>query len=255
MESTPILYIILAVSAASLAILVYLALKMKAVVYLLEQPVVKKMSPQLKLKPVKLDELMADRNRHSQAQNRDPRQPGSIPGNAPRQGGRPDGERREGNRGDRPQGGQGSRPERGEGDRRDGERNRGNDRFRDRNRGDRPQGSQGGRPEGDRRPPREFNENRDQNRESSVSVSQPSQPVIRNEAPVSTPQQDAPLSPRRPLPATVETHEHRNTAAPSFEGGSEAFVGTDNDMQHGRRTQMKKKPRFEMDEAEVKIEG
>ncbi len=267
MENSLLIYILLAVSVVSLAILVYLALKMKTVVYLLEQPVVKKMSPQLKLKPVKMDEILADRNRNSQPQNREgrPHQHGSAPGNNPRQGGRPDGERRDGNR-DR----QGARPERAEGERReggrDGDRNRGgNDRFRDRNRGDRPQGGQGGRPEraegerrndGDRRPPREFNDNREPNREQNAPVSQPAQPVMRNEAPVSMPQQDAPLSPRRPLPATVETHDNHNTpTTPSFEGGSEAFVGTDGDMQHGRRTQIKKKPRFEMDEAEVKTEG
>ena len=259
------IYIVLAVSAISLAISVYLAVKMKMVVYLLEQPVVKKMSPQLKLKPVKLDEIMSDRNRNSSSSqpNREarPHQHSSLPGNNPRQGGRPDGERRDGNR-DR-QGGQNGRPERTEGERRegrDGDRNRGNNsRFqdRDRNRGDRPQGGQGGRPErneGDRRPSREFNDNRDPNREQNTPVSQPAQSVMRNEAPVQ--QQEVPLSPRRPLSATLETQENHDTiSTPSFEAGSEAFVGSDNDMQHGRRTQFKKKPRFEMDEPEVKTEG
>ena len=76
----------------------------------------------------------------------------------------------------------------------------------------------------------------------------------RSEAPV--PQHEAPLAPRRPLSPTVE--ETRNEVSiPVFEnqGGSEGFAGSDNEMQHGRRTQLKKKPRFEFDESEVKTEG
>lgn len=252
-----LIYLSLALSALTLGISIYIASKVKAVHYLLEQPVVKKMSPQLKLKPVKLDELVADRNRQQQ-QNRDSRPQGGNP-NGPRQGGdrgdrRPHGERPEGDR--RPenrdrQGGQDRRPERSEGDR---DRNRDRNRDRDRNRGDRP--DRGGQ---DRRPREVF-----ENRESapvSQSVAQPvSEPApMRAEMPASAPMMDAPLSPRRPLSSTMETESstRQSPILPSSEneGGSENFVGSDNDMQHGRRTQMKKKPRFELDEAEVKTEG
>lgn len=82
---------------------------------------------------------------------------------------------------------------------------------------------------------------------------------MRSEAPAA-PTFEAPLSPRRPLSPTVETdsnasHQTSNIPSSENEGGSDGFVGNDNEMQHGRRTQLKKKPRFEFDEAEVKTEG
>ena len=265
MEST-ITLIILAVSAASLAISIYLAIKIKAVHYLLEQPVVKKMSPQLKLKPVKLDELMAERNR-SQQQNRDARPQSGNSAN-PRQGGRPHGERNDSerrfeNRGDRqdrrPERTEGGRPERAEGDRNRGDRpdrQGGGDRFRDRdrNRGDRPD-RQGG---GDRRP-RETFENREP-AAAPVQQSEPvQQPVMRSEAHAAPAvSHEAPLSPRRPLAATAEVGNNSNPISMSSsenETPSEVFAGSDNDVQHGRRMQLKKKPRFEFDEAEAKTEG
>jgi hypothetical protein len=45
--------------------------------------------------------------------------------------------------------------------------------------------------------------------------------------------------------------ENAETSAPSSSGASETFVGSSDDMQHGRRTQLKKKPRFDFDEEET----
>ncbi len=216
MEST-LIYILLAISAVSLAISLYLALKMKTVAYLLEQPVVKKMSPQLKLKPVKLDELMAERNRQ-QLQNREPRQGGNpaIPvtggprNDQERQERRPDQNRdanREPRQDRRPERGNEGRPERAEGD-----RNRNSDRFRDRDRNRNSDRDRGG-DRGDRRP-REFSENREPARENREPVSAPAPQAhaesqrFETQAPViQHVQQDAPLSPRRPLPVS-ESHVH-----------------------------------------------
>ena len=49
-------YLALALSAATLVITILIAIRLKTVHYLLQQPVVKKLSPQLRLKPVKLDD-------------------------------------------------------------------------------------------------------------------------------------------------------------------------------------------------------
>lgn len=69
------------------------------------------------------------------------------------------------------------------------------------------------------------------------------------------------LAPRRPLPSTVE-HEVEAKDIPAtspFESNAAAddalFTRDDSDIQHGRRHQPKKKPRFEVaDEAEAKTE-
>ena len=92
---TNLIVLTLAVSAISLAISIYLALKMKTVSYLLEQPVVKKMSPQLKLKPVNVDERMAERNRQQQQQNRDQRPQGGNPNHRHNHGGQRDDRRQD----------------------------------------------------------------------------------------------------------------------------------------------------------------
>ena len=189
-----LIYLSLALSAVTLAISIYLAIKIKAVHYLLEQPVVKKMSPQLKLKPVKLDEMVAERGR--QQQNRD----GRPQGGNDRRGDR---DRRDGSREGRPEGDR----SRGENrDRRDGDRNRGGD--RDRRDGDRNRGGDRDRRDGNRndqnRPPRETFENR----EPVAAPSETAQPA-RFE---SDPSQDAPLSPRRPFLYEIKCiHNHVHT--------------------------------------------
>ena len=43
----------------------------------------------------------------------------------------------------------------------------------------------------------------------------------------------------------------RSDAAPFREPAADTFVGAGEDVQHGRRTQLKKKPRFDIDEAEA----
>jgi len=248
MESTMI-YVGLALSAATLALCAYLTIKIKAILYLLEQPVVKKMSPQLKLKPVKVEELIAEKQRQqqqlqqnqqtqSQSQSPRPQSSHSHSQNGPRpQGGRsdrPDFDRnRDGNR-DR-----GPRPDRPpEGDRnRDGNR----ERFRDRDR-NRPQG-------GERRPPREANDNPREN----IPAHQSEAPRMETPAPRNDSNM-APLAPRRPLPSTVESVSHAPApiiAAPETDNNVEGMFSGEGDMQHGRRVQIKKPKRFEVDEAEV----
>jgi hypothetical protein len=59
-----------------------------------------------------------------------------------------------------------------------------------------------------------------------------------------------PLAPRRPLPAAVES-EAREAPAQEVESSGEGIFGSD-DIQHGRRTQLKKKPRFDVNEEEFK---
>jgi hypothetical protein len=233
--SNMFIIIILAISVVSLAISVYLALKMKTISYMLEQPIVKKMSPQLKLKPVKLDELLAERNRQQQPQNRDLRQQGESRNN-PRHGTpRNESDRRPDLNRDR----QDRRPERGEGD-----RNRNSDRFRDRDRNrdrsDRPQ--YGG---GERRP-REFTDNR----ESAPSPAPVTQMEPQRSEPPALQEHETPLSPRRPLQATVDAEARSESPTPLIDSEPGPAGFGDGDIQHGRRMQLKKKPRF--DETEVK---
>jgi hypothetical protein len=268
---TTLVYILLALSAATLLVVLYLAAKVKTAVYLLEQPVVKKMSPQLRLKPVKLDEVLNRGGREGRPEGgrpeggRDSRGPrperteGGRDSRGPRperaegdRGPRP--ERREGDRGprgDRREGGRdgrrddrGPRPERAEGDRprrEDRPERAEGDRPR-REGGERREGGREGRPEGDRAPRREFTETRD---------FAPA-PQADFQAPAS---ESAPLSPRRPL--FTDSAEPRTESAPVRENPvAESFVGSNSDdLQHGRRTQLKKKPRFEFDEEETKTEG
>lgn len=180
--------IALALSAATLVVTILIAIRLKTVHYLLQQPVVKKMSPQLRLKPVKLDEAM-NRNRDRQG----------APGGERREGGRPEGERREG----------------------------------------RPEGREG-RDNREARPPREFSD------------------APRAEAPVaeSRPAPEAPagLPARRPLNTFSDTPVARSESASSSSALSAnepvdaTFVGSGDDVQHGRRTQLKKKPRFDIEE-------
>jgi hypothetical protein len=261
-------YLSLALSAATLLVTIYLAIRLKTVHYLLQQPVVKKMSPQLRLKPVKLDEAL-DRNRSRGLGDRQAGREGGRPERRDGREGRPEGERREG-RPERREGsdrrdgdrsrdgrreGREGRPEgerregRPEGERREGrpERREGSDRRDgDRNRDGRREGREG-RPEGerregrdDRRPPRDFSENRET----------PSQPQPEYPAPAA--ESGSGLPPRRPLPSFSESPvERTETSAPSRESAADTFVGSGDDVQHGRRTQLKKKPRFDFDEAET----
>ena len=67
------------------------------------------------------------------------------------------------------------------------------------------------------------------------------------------------LSPRRPLPSTLDhAPDNRDLSAPVdndaalVEAADPMFGRDDSDIQHGRRNQPKKKPRFELDVEEVK---
>jgi hypothetical protein len=269
-------YLTLALAAATLIAALYVAFRIKSVLYLLHQPVVKKMSPQLRLKPVKLDEaLNGNRNRDRQ---------GAPAGREGREGERRDGDRnRDGRRDGRPEGDRGPRPERAEGDRgprRDGDRNR------DGRRDGRPEGDRGPRPErtegdrgprperaesdrgprrdGDRnrdggrdrrdgnrdgnresRPPREFSENR----ESAPAA--PSSFNAETTAPAAS-ESHTSLPARRPLPSFDAPAAERSESTAAFrDPAADTFVGAGEDVQHGRRTQLKKKPRFDIDETEA----
>jgi hypothetical protein len=246
-----------ALSAVSIGLCVYLLAKIRTVTYLLEQPVVKKMSPQLKLKPVKIDELEdtrannGSRNHANGApQHRGPRpamEGGERHGRDNRDSGRdraPRGERPEGE--GRREGGE--RMDRGPRNERGGDRG---DRFggRDRERGRHERHDRGDRFGG-----------RDRNREGfggeREAAPAPAAPVA-GEAAASAPSAPA-LAPRRPLPSTVDA-EAPAAKEPQAEALSTAaedalFTRDDADIQHGRRHQPKKKPRFDLSEEEVKEE-
>jgi hypothetical protein len=257
-------------SVVSIGLCIYLLTKIRTITYLLEQPVVKKMSPQLKLKPVKVDELEdaraaapARNNANGAPQNRGPR-PG-MEGDrgrdngrdrAPR-GDRPEGEgRREG--GDRPDRmDRGPRNDRGDRGDRFGDRGRDRDRggrHERHDRGDRFNDRIGGR-EG--APSREGG--RDRNREGFGGEREPSAAPVTAEAAPSAPAAPA-LAPRRPLPSTVDQESPAPAAAPVDALAANAaaedalFTRDDSDIQHGRRHQPKKKPRFDVNEEEVKEE-
>lgn len=243
-------YLLLALSAATLVVGLFVLLRLKTVLYLLQQPVVKKMSPQLRLKPVKLDEVLNRGGREGgrpeggdrgpRPERREGRGEGRREDRGPRSEGR--GQRGEG----RPEGG---RPERGERredrPRRDGERG---------DRGPRPERAEGDRPrredrperaEGDRGPRegREGGRGREDRPRREFSETRDFAP-----APESASTESAPLSPRRPLFA--DNAEPRSEIAPVRENpASETFVGSSSDdLQHGRRLQLKKKPKFDFDE-------
>lgn len=258
-------------SAVSIGLCIYLLAKIRTITYLLEQPVVKKMSPQLKLKPVKLDEAEDTRantparnNANGAPQNRGPR-PGFEGGDRGREN-RDNGNRDRAPRADRPEGegrregmDRGPRNDRGDrGDRfggRDRDRDRGgrHDRHERGDRGDRFGGREGA-------PAREGG--RDRNREGFGEREPAAAPAPASaEAPSAAPSAAPVLAPRRPLPSTVDQEGPASAAAPAADAlapnaaAEEAlFTRDDSDIQHGRRHQPKKKPRFDVAEEEVKEE-
>jgi hypothetical protein len=276
--------ILAGLSLISLAICAYMLLKVRTITYLLEQPVVKKMSPQLKLKPIKVDDSESEA-RPNPARNNSANGANAANGAAPARSPRPafeGGERppRDQNR-DR-----GPRPERTEGgerppreggfDRNGGDRgprnernDRGDrgDRFGGRDRGGRghdrhergareggERSLSGGREGGDRN--RNRSESLGNERESAPVDGAPRPAPMASEAPVN---HSAPaLAPRRPLPSTVDHEvEHKEIPAPDSAAAASAaedalFARDESDMQHGRRNQLKKKPRFEVADEEVK---
>lgn len=269
--------ILAGLSVLSLAICAYLLLKVRTITYLLEQPVVKKMSPQLKLKPVKLDDSEGDA-RPAPARNNTSN--GAAPARPPRpafEGGERPPRDQSRDRGPRPERAEGGdRPPREAGlDRNGGDRGPRNDRNDRGDRGDRFGGrdrggrghdrhERGGREGGERN----FSGGReggDRNRSRSESFgaereSAPAENAVRP-APAASegPVHSAPaLAPRRPLPSTVDHEvEHKEIPAPDSPAAVSAaedalFARDESDMQHGRRNQLKKKPRFNVADEEVK---
>jgi hypothetical protein len=265
-------YILAGLSVVSIAFCAILFYKLRSVIYLLEQPVVKKMSPALKLKPVKVDEV-------DQSARHEARPANAANGN---RGPRPNFERPEGgerqNRDSQPRQDRGPRPERteGSGDRAPradrGERPDRNDRFSGRDRGPRNDRSErhGGR---DSAGPREGMGNReggdrDRNRNRTEPFANGNESVVAPEGapmasrPAHVPAQDnshggPALAPRRPLPSTVDQEASLKEFTPpepvSADVAADAmFMRDDSDIQHGRRNQLKKKPRFEVNEEDAK---
>jgi ribonuclease E len=250
----------LALAAATLLVTIYLAIRLKTVHYLLQQPVVKKMSPQLRLKPVKLDEAL-DRNRNRDRGPGGPgdRGPGSRDGRdagrPERRDGRPEGARGEGRdrrdgrpeRSERPEGARDG--ERNRDGRRDGRPERSEGRRDDRRDGPRPERRDGDRR--DSRPPREFS---DAPRDAAPSSAAASSSSASSSSDYSAPAAETStgLPPRRPLPSLQDSPVERpETSAPVRDSAADTFVGSGDDEQHGRRTQLKKKPRFDFDEEET----
>ncbi len=270
--------ILAGLSVVSIGLCIYLLAKVRTITYLLEQPVVKKMSPQLKLKPVKVDEL-DEQNRTAPARNpangaqpqRGPR-PGFEGGerpprenrdnrDRPPRADRPDGERppREGGFDRGPRSDRGDRGDRFGG--REGGRDRGGRNERN-DRGDRGDRFGGGGREGNREGGPGRDGNRDRNREPFTGEREPAMAEGSRPAPAaaeSAPVHAAPaaLAPRRPLPSTVD-HDNGPKEAPveavsSAQAAEDAlFVRNDEDMTHGRRNALKKKPRFNVAEEDSK---
>lgn len=274
--------ILAGLSALSIALCAYLLMKVRTITYLLEQPVVKKMSPQLNLKPVKVDGSESD-SRPNPSRNAAPSASAPARGPRPENAGgerpprdqnrdrapRAEGAERPPREGgfDRNGGDRGPRPERG-GDRfpRDrsdrGERGGrgGQDRHERGDRGDRFGGREGGREGGDRNRTRADAPVGEASAQGDLA---PRSASVSSEAPHA--QNGAPtaaLSPRRPLPSTVE-HEVEAKDMPAVDSlavnaaaDDALFNRDDSDIQHGRRHQPKKKPRFDVvdEAAEVKTE-
>jgi hypothetical protein len=262
--------ILAGLSAISLAICAYLLLKVRTITYLLEQPVVKKMSPQLKLKPVKVDEMDGE-SRPAQAARNAP--PAGAPNRGPRpafEGGeRPPRDNQSRDRAPRGEGeprregfDRGPRNDRGDrGDRFGGGRDRGGRGGHERHdRGPR-EGGTGGREGGDRdrnRAPRTepFSAEREA---APVEGGAPRPAPMASESSQSH-SAPAALSPRRPLPSTVDQEVvHKEIPLADAQAANAAaedalFARDESDMQHGRRHQPKKKPRFNVEESEVKTE-
>ncbi len=268
--------ILAGLSVISLAISAYLLLKVRTITYLLEQPVVKKMSPQLKLKPVKVDEGESEarpipaRNNASngatpargprpafEGGERPPRDQNRDRGPRPERvegGDRPPREGGFGNGGDRgPRNDRGDRGDRFGGRDRGG---RGHDRHERGERAPREGGDRmGGREGGDRN--RNRSESFGNERESAPAESAVRPAPIASEGPSNHSHAPA-LAPRRPLPSTVD-HEAEHKEIPALDSAAAAsaaedalFARDESDMQHGRRNQLKKKPRFEVADEEVK---
>ncbi len=265
------LYLLTALVTASIVLCVVILLKLNNVAYLLEQPVVKKMSPQLRLKPVRLDDGEGDANRRNS-------RPASAGGRGRGQD-KNEGQDRNREAGPARDSGHRDRPARPERERAEGgerparpDRDRNRDRDRDRSsRGDhrnRPNrqevhsngrdGSSNGR-EAVAGASESGRENgRDAMRESARDAG-PSAPrrfeqpaLVENNHNDNVP--PVGLAPRRRLP-TAGRDEEQSLAdlKPAAETSHDhLFVGADDgEIQHGRRNQLKKKPRFDLDEAEA----
>lgn len=227
MQTLSLLALIL--SAATLVVTILIALRLKTVHYLLQQPVVKKISPQLRLKPVKLDEAM----------NR-PRT-----GNGNGEGRREGRENREGREGRESRDGrrEGRSDSRNENGRREGRENREGREGRREGRENRE-----GREHREGREPRA--EGRSDNRDHRAPRDAADTPVAEPSRETSAAQAPAGLPPRRPpLPSVPETPAAGSPDVLASPAGTEAtFVGQSDDVQHGRRTQLKKKPRFDIED-------
>jgi hypothetical protein len=65
------------------------------------------------------------------------------------------------------------------------------------------------------------------------------------------------LAPRRPLPSTVDQESTGKPFTPpepvsAADAADALFMRDDSDIQHGRRNQLKKKPKFDVNEEDVK---
>lgn len=278
----------LALSAATLVVTILIAIRLKTVHYLLQQPVVKKISPQLRLKPVKLDEAGNRRDRNGNGngnangesrregregrEGRDGRREGRENGRRENREPRAEGERRDGreNREARRDGREGreNREPRAEGERREGRDGRENRDGRREGRESR-EGREGRenregrrenrenrepRAEGERREGRENRESRGEGREGrETRAPREAADAPRVEAPHDNSAAPAPagLPPRRPpLPTQADTSAPASAGTESSPASfaDATFVGQSDDVQHGRRTQLKKKPRFDIED-------
>ncbi len=265
------LYLLTVLAAIGIVLSVVILIKLKNVAYLLEQPVVKKMSPQLRLKPVRIDDGEGDPSRRNARQGAPARGRGQDRNEAPA-GGRDSAPRERQGRPDREKAEGGERPPRADRDRnRDRDRDR-SSRGDHRNRTSRQEVHSNGRdaaaPSGREAAAIDQDTGRERVRESvrdqvrehvresgqtlvSAPFEQPA--LVEHNSNDNIP--PAGLAPRRRLPSSVHEDEqsHSAEAKPAAEENhAHLFVGADDgEIQHGRRNQLKKKPRFDLDTPEA----
>ncbi len=238
-----IIYLLTALTGVSIVLSVLTLLKIKNINYLLEQPVIKKMSPELKLKPVKIGDDEDNKKNQNRNQNNAPQNRNNRPAMDKPAENSAEPRRDFNNRPDRNE--RLPRNDRNEGST-DRARNNNNDRFRDR---DRNRDNRNG-PDRNRNQRLDvFSNEKEAPVEENTNGHRPALVVEAAPAPIVN-QSVSPLPARRPLPSAISQEEAKiSISAPAAQEAA-IFAQDDADIQHGRRNQLKKKPVF----ADVKME-
>ncbi len=245
-----------ALVGVSIIINIVVLLKLKHIRYLLEQPPVKKLTSDLKLKPIKVDG--EDSQGHKQERNYNANRKAPQFDRNDNRNDRDSSERSDkpaGNRFTRDSGNRERNPRNDRADRNDRpDRNEKNDRF---DRG--PRNDRGHRPMRDTRDVRD-NQSRPDRAEGNLTNLTGDDVATPAENSSSMSKQDS-SSTRRPLPARMAREQNGeainsgnsevNSVSKDSNVEDQVFAGTDESaMQHGRRNQVKKVPRIEIPEGQ-----